>query len=557
MRWNIKTALEGAGQDRRLGQLIHHLLSNRGLKTKSQIADFLHPPHPQDLTLRDVGLKQRPISQTIAHLAKAIDRKQTVAIYGDYDADGITATAILWLTLHRLGAQVHPFIPDRQRHGYGLSVAGVTDLVAAHHPDLIITVDNGIVAHEAAAFVRSQNIDLIITDHHQPGKTLPEANLIVHSDQVAGSGISWFLAREIINHLHLQGLTPQSLLDLLTIGTVADLMPMLGPNRSLVTHGLKVLTETTRIGLIALKKEAGLTDPTTISTYEVGFIIAPRINAMGRLEHGLDALRLLCTTDPAKAKNLAGILGNTNRTRQDLTVELMQQADQIYQTTHDQSANIIIIDHQEFHEGVIGLIAGRLSEKYSKPTIVISRGEAVSKASARSVAGVNIIELIRTHQDLLLGAGGHPGAAGFSVATEKIATFREAITATAASIPSKLLTKNLDIDCQLDFTDLTPGIYQQIKAFAPFGLGNPTPTFAAFAKLVDFRPVGRDHEHLKLTVTDPDDPHFTLDAIAFRRGYLANQLEPDSLIQVAFTLDENTWNNHTKLQLIIKDIKTN
>lgn len=555
MNWNIREKINENSKTPRPEQILEKLYLSRGLDSQNKIETFLNPPHPDKLSMEDVGIDPTSISSALERIKTAVESEEKIAIYGDYDADGITATAILWLALHSTGAKVQPFIPERERHGYGLSVLGVSDLIKSYSPSLIITVDNGIVANEAADYVSEQSIDLIITDHHQRGETLPNANVIVHTDKIAGSGVAWFLAREIIKHFDGEKITSESLLDLLTIGTVADLMPMIGPNRSLVKHGLSVLTKTQRPGIAALKKEAGLEEAGEMTTYHIGYVIAPRINAMGRIEHGLNALRLLCTKDSEKAKSLSSLLGDTNRTRQELTTELVEQAESIFEASSGSEHNIIVIDHEDFHEGVIGLIAGRLAEKYYKPTIVISRSKDVSKASARSVAGINIIELIRTHQDLLLGAGGHPGAAGFSVSTTNIEVFRTAIIKSASAISPELLSKTLNIDCQLSLSDLTKNLYKKIKQFEPHGMINEKPIFTANAKIEDFKLVGKNNEHLKLVVSDPENPAHIYDAIGFRMGSHDETIKKGGTVDIAFNLDENTWNGRTKLQLILKDIR--
>lgn len=529
--------------------IIKKLLINRGLTTKQDIDTFLHPPHPNDISATKVGLNSSSLKKAVSRVKQAVGKHELIIVYGDYDADGICATAILWESLNSIGAKALPFIPQRETHGYGLSISGLKEIIAKHHPSLIITVDNGIVATQAAAFLAKQKIDLIITDHHQKSSVLPLAYAHIHTDTISGSAVSWYLAQAIhpiTNHLELAA-----------IGTIADLMPMVGINRSFAKYGLDALATTNRPGLLALKTDSGIKDTDKLSTYHVGFMIAPRLNAMGRIKHGLDALRLLCTSTPSRAKALAALLSDTNRARQDLTLDQLEQAEHIYQNTTSRKHNIIIIDHEDFHEGIIGLIAGKLTETYHKPSIVISKSESLSKASARSISGVNIIELIRTHADLLEGAGGHPGAAGFTIMSDRIEEFRQALTTTAnQTIDPSLLTRSLTVDLALDFTDITRDLYDDIQQFEPFGIGNKRPVFSMQARLADFRTVGRDHSHLKLTLqSKTDKPTTTLDAIGFKLGKHASSLSPNQTLQLAFTLDLNTFGGRTSLQLLLKDIK--
>lgn len=557
MHWNIQSTITSKDPKARQAEIIQNLLRNRGLTTKSKIDAFLHPPHPRDLTLKQLGLSSTSIKKATTRIQQAIAAKQTIYIYGDYDADGITATAILWETLHSLGAKAIPFIPHRQHHGYGLSIKGIKDILSQVKPDLIVTVDNGIVAHDAAKFIHDQDIDLIITDHHQPAKTKPQALAIIHSDQISGAGVAWYLSIQLAKTLkstHHANLISTSSLDLLAVGTIADMMPMIGVNRSIAKYGLDALTQSKRPGIAALKQVSGIDPATALSGYHVGFNLGPRINAMGRLEHGLDALRLLCTKDQKNATKLAKYLDSTNKTRQDLTFQMLELADQIYQKEFSKE-NIIVVDHPDFHEGVIGLIAGRLTEKYSKPSIIISRGEKVSKASARSPSGINIIKLIRTHQDLLLGAGGHPGAAGLSLETQNISKFRSQIIDSASQIDISLLQPSLDVDCDVKLSDINLDLYSQIQQFAPFGILNPRPVFSSAVNIIDLHVIGRQSNHLKLVV-DSKEQNNPIDALFWQRANDYSHLGLGDKIRTAFTIDLNEWNGKTNIQLILKNLNT-
>lgn len=564
MQWKIKHRLTKQSKPARQRQIINFLLANRELITAKDIKEFLSPENPANISLKKAGFDVSKVATALNRIFSAINNHETILIFGDYDADGICATAILWQTLHHLGAQVLPFIPNRELHGYGLSVKGIQDAIDENKPELIITVDNGIVAFEAADYLQALGIDLIITDHHQLARSLPTAHSIVHNDQICGSAVAWFLAREILskspsvtaqNHPIF---SIQSTLDLLAIGTISDLMPMLGINRSIAKFGLQTLSTTQNVGLKALKTEAGLGLNDALSTYHVGFVIGPRINAMGRLKDGLDALRLLCTNKKSTAINLAKVLSDTNRLRQDMTQEMVDLAHKIYaHQSHD--AHVIIIDHQDFHEGIIGLIAGKLAERYSKPAIIISRGKEISKASARSVDGVNIVELIRTQKDLLINVGGHPGAAGFSIYTNKIKAFISQLSQLSIDlIDHSLLQPTLNIECLVALSDLSQDLYQQLEQFAPFGIGNPRPTFTSTVSVIDARPLGRDQSHIKLKISAPESVTSSpqiLDAIGFGMGSQLANIPIGNNVDLAYTLDLNRWKNQTSLQLLIKDIR--
>jgi single-stranded-DNA-specific exonuclease len=556
MKWTIKHNITAKNPQQRLHAIIDSLYFDRKLLSPTEIDAFLKPPNPLDLTPEAVGIDPVALDQALNRIRAAVNNRQPIIIYGDYDADGITATAILWEALHQLGAKAIPFIPDRELHGYGLSIAGLKDALSSFpptkgvetksNPPLIITVDNGIVAHEAAQYLHDRGFELIITDHHQPGRTIPISHSLVQTGAIAGSGVAWMLAK-ILNPA-----LAESTLDLVTIGTVADMLPLTGVNRSIVKTGLVALRQTQRPGIQALFSQAGIKPKDELSTYHINFIIAPRLNAMGRLKHAIDSLRLLCTKNASRARELASLLDQTNRDRQDLTVELLVQAQQAIIHKDD---SIIVIDHPDFHEGVIGLVAGKLAETYARPTIVIARGQAVSKASARSVSGVNIIELIRRHEALLINAGGHPMAAGFSIETSKIQEFSRTITLTAnQTIAKSILQPELSIDCHINLNDITPELFQSIEPLKPFGIANARPVFAVTnLQVANTRQVGRDHSHLKLTLQNDTGPQYS--AIGFGLGEHYQQILSSKKADVAFTIDENIWNSKRELQLKLKDIK--
>jgi single-stranded-DNA-specific exonuclease len=312
-----------------------------------------------------------------------------------------------------------------------------------------------------------------------------------------------------------------------------------------------VIKQTRREGLLALFAQADFV-PSTLSTYHINFVIAPRLNAMGRLAHGLDSLRLLCTHRADKAKQLAATLGSTNQTRQDLTWQLLQTAKNMVGKTPN---HLIIIEHTDFHEGVIGLVAGKLAETYYRPAIVIGRGETVSKASARSIAGVNIIELIRKLDSLLINAGGHPMAAGFTIETTKITEFTAAITDLAnSSIDPLLLEPTIKADVEIALTDLSWDLFQLLKSFEPFGIGNPQPVFyLPHCPVLETISLGQDKKHLKLILPSAIKDQSSLEALWFGHGSDADLI--DKSVDLIATLDENSWRGHSKLQLLIKAAK--
>ncbi|MCL4359854.1 single-stranded-DNA-specific exonuclease RecJ [Patescibacteria group bacterium] len=546
-------------------EVIRILLNNRGLKTTRVTAAFLSPLNPSRLTAKDVDIDARVLAGAMRRIEKAIQNKESIVVYADYDADGITAGAVMWETLHSLGARVMPYIPHRVEEGYGLSIKGLDSVIENFRPTLIITVDHGITAREKVAYAKEKGIDVIVTDHHVKPKTLPECT-IVHTTKLSGAGVSWFVCHELLQGQTLKekGLTLTSdkeftdeLLALSAIGTIADLLPLTGPNRSIAKFGLEALRSIRRVGLAALISEAGL-DQKSIGTYEISHMIAPRLNAAGRIEHALDALRLLCTHNAEKSELLAKKLGLTNRERQQMTMDTTLHARGLVPKT---LRKLIFVAHGEYNQGIIGLVAGRLTEEYWRPAVVVSRGELVSKASARSIPGFNIIESIRQCSDILVDAGGHPMAAGFTIETKNLELLKKRLTDIAErTIDEDMLRRTLRIDMEIPLSLVTPELWQELQALAPFGFGNPEPVFVSKkVKVLDTRLVGNDGKHLKLRLSSDDVTmkqlsNVSFDAIAFSFGSLYGKLEPGQQIDVAYTIDMNVWNGSRKLQLKIKDI---
>lgn len=490
------------------------------------------------------------LTPVITRIQKAIKGKESIVVYADYDADGICAGAIMWETLWKLGARVMPYIPHRVEEGYGLSDKGIDAVREQFDPKLIITVDHGITAWEKVEYAKSLGIEVIVTDHHVKPKKLPDC-LMVHTTETSGSGVSWLVAK---------ALSEEAPLELAAIGTIADLLPLTGLNRSIVKHGLDIMRKTKRIGLKALITESGITD---IDTYAVSHMLAPRLNAMGRLEHAIDALRLLCTKDELKAKLLAQKLGITNKERQKITEETFLQAhSSLRSLSAPNTPNLIFLSDPSYNPGVIGLVAGRLVEEFFRPAIVLSIADGFAKASARSIPGFNIVEAIRTCSDLLVDVGGHPMAAGFTVEVKNLEKLQKKLeTLAEKELTSEKLVRVLKIDAEISFDIVTEKLWKELQALQPFGFGNPEPVFATRGvEVVETRLVGKEGKHLKLRVRLPNSPssHISpitpLDCIGFSLGHLYGQLQPGAFVDLAYTIDMNEWNGRRTLQLKVKDI---
>ena len=537
------------------------LLKNRGLKTEKEVSEFLNPKNPADFTAKDLGIDEKEVKKAVGRIKKAIKNNEGIIVYGDYDADGICATAILWETLYELSGKsknILPYIPERVSEGYGLNCESISKIKDQRsNLGLIITVDHGITAAEKIKYASELGVDVIVCDHHQVGKEKPKCTAVIHTEKICAAAISWFLSKEIIKNFPNCQLLIANYLDLVAIATIADLEPLVGINRSFVKFGLESLRKTTRCGLLAIFEEAGLKKE-EIDTYHVGYIIGPRLNAMGRMEHALESLRLLCTNSCDKAKDLAEKLGLTNKERQLLTEETVKQAKLLIAGIEGVLPKFLVVDSDQYEEGIIGLVAGKLVEEFHRPAVVISRGEKYSKASARSINGFNIIEAIRAQSDLLVDSGGHPMAAGFTIETVKINLLKQRLIKGAEKqITGEMLNKTLKIDMELPLPAVSLNLWEEIKKLQPFGLGNPEPSFSSKAMVKSFRTVGSDSKHLKLSLALITNCSIAncFSAIAFNMGNLAEKLEIDQKVEIAYNLSLNIWNNTQNIELKIKDIK--
>lgn len=534
-KWKI---LANTPFHKRSDWLLALLAKNRKLDTRKKLKEFLSPSIDQILKVRltdiDLGVQR---------VAEAIAKGEKIIVYSDYDADGLCATAIMWETLHDLAASVMPYVPHRIKEGYGMSISAI-DEMAKQGVKLIITVDQGVTAHEQVEHAKKLGIDVVITDHHLLPKKLPQPTALVHTTDFSGAGVSWRFCASLIKRLNPKYQEKlQQKLELAALATIADLVPIVGGARAMVKIGLERLAITQRPGLLALIKSAGVKGK--IGTYEIGHILAPRINAMGRIEHGLDSLRLLCAKNLNQANKLADLLTRTNSRRQDLTTRAISSAIAMV----EENVLIGVVANHEWHEGVIGLVASRLVETYHRPMIAISLGQTLSKGSARSIPGFNIVEAIRSSSEFLVDGGGHPMAAGFSIKTQYIESFKQNITKYAQkNISDDLLEKRIEVECELTRRDITKQNHQIIERLAPFGVANPNPLFLTRGMTIeDVRSVGAQNQHLKLQVDG-------FGAIGFNMGQLRSELRPGYKLDLVYSLSEDNYNGKSQIQLKIKDL---
>lgn len=530
-----------------VGDLKQQLLQNRNIDSKTSQEDFLHP----NLTKLISAEKLFPqIDKVASRIKKAIINKELIYIYGDYDVDGITACAILWETLDLLGAKVMPYIPSRHSEGYGLNNEALENL-AKEGAKVVISVDCGITAVEQAKFAKKLKLDLIITDHHQPQEVLPESFATLHTTTLAGSGVAFKLATRLLEEFGKDGQEQFFRnLELSTLGTVADMVPLTSENRVIVKNGLLTLGNSNRIGLQALYSEAAIGK--IIGTYEIGFMISPRLNAMGRMESAYDSLRLLLTRDKERAEKLAQKLGQTNKLRQDSTqAALIHAKDEVEKKYL--GSKLFVISSDQYEEGVVGLVAGRITENYHRPSAVISENPQVSKGSARSISSFNITQAIGQSRSILISHGGHPMAAGFSIERANIGQFRENMIKEAEEkLTTENLTPELKIDLEIELSDINEDLNQILKEFEPFGIGNPEPIFLTQKlEVIEVRTVGKENNHLKLSLKDKKGK--ILDAIGF--GLAEKKPNEGELVDIAYNVRENFWNSRKRLEARIKDLR--
>ncbi len=526
-------------------EIFRKILASRGIHPREQ-SRFLNPPFPSlKQLIQSLGLKKSVLSQAKKLILSTIARGEAICIYGDYDADGITSTAILWQALSLLNAKVLPFIPNRAIHGYGMSISALDQIMSnsafSHsptpklpfNPTLFITTDNGIVAHKEITHLKSLGKQVIVTDHHQEDPSLPEADVIVHTKLTSASGIAWTIALFLLDEA-----VARKYIDLATIGIVADQIPLVGVNRDIVFHGLKSLEKTSNVGLQELYRISGL-EAKNLSPSDINFTIAPRINAMGRLSDPLEALRLICTRSRAHASKLAENIEQTNQLRQEMTDSAIKEA-KLGINNH----KVTIVASDSFHEGVVGLIAGKLAEESGKPALAISLLGSKAKGSARSIKGVNITDLLKKHKDILTSVGGHAMAAGFSLNSDDLDTFVSRMYLLAdTTIDASLLVKSTIVDGELSFSQINRELYTNLLQLEPFGIGNPKPRFLARrVSILDSRYVGKNRAHLKMTL---EQDSITFDSVWFRAGVI-----PTGTSSVIFSLDLNVWNGKESIQLL-------
>lgn len=560
-RWQVAARLTPEADIALKGfpKVLRQILFNRGYAEEEAALLYLQAGFPKGTEpFNLLGLQS-----AATRLAAAIQKQEKIVIYGDYDADGVTATALLFQALGKLGAVVQPYIPNRFDEGYGLNKEAL-EAVQAEGAAVVVTVDCGIRSPEEAAHARSLGLDLIITDHHHPEKVLPEAFAIVNPKQpgdsypdkdLAGVGIAFKLTQGLVSlmqahDLPTYGVKAEDYLDLVAIGTVADLAPLTGENRALVRRGLEQIRRARRLGLVSLLRVASIL-PAKVTSGDIGFVIGPRLNAAGRLESALAALELLTTDSLPRAGLLAQQLDNQNRERQRLTQQIQTQAEAIA-IEECPDGLLLFAAHPEFNPGVVGLAASRLTDLYYRPSIVAYQGEEFTRGSCRSIPEFHITEALDSCADLLVHHGGHAAAAGFTVRNEDLPLLMERLNAVASEQLAELnLCATLAADVEIPLSELHPSLLEHLDLIQPTGYGNSQAVFVSRGlEVTAARPVGREGAHLKLTVRSN---RVYYDAIAFRQGHWHGQIP--QFIDLMYTFELNEYNGRSSLQLNVKDMK--
>ncbi len=562
MKWNLDEQTSPSlareiARELEIPKVISQILVNRGIDTSEEMKRFFYPTldklsDPQEL---------EGMSTAVERIIKALATREKIVIFGDYDVDGITSTALLYLVMNRFGADVIWHLPDRMDEGYGLSRSGI-DEAADKGVTLLVSVDCGITGVEEVEYAKTRGIDCVITDHHEPGETLPNAVALVDpklsgtpsAKDLAGVGVAFKLAEALYDELGEDKSDLYEHLDLVGLGTIADIVPLTGENRILAKYGLRQLASTKKPGLKSLLQVTGLWGNELFS-WNVVFVLAPRLNAVGRIGSAESAFELLTTFDHTRAIQMAKFLDEENKKRKKLDEHIFAEAIEMVEQTVDlENDRAIVLDSDGWHVGVIGIVASRIVEKYHRPTVLVSVTDGTGQGSARSIPNFHLLNAVKDSSDHLIKFGGHKYAAGLCIQPENIADFRKTFLQAANSMlnaDDMIPTQKLDAELQPD--DISMDLLNWLKLFSPYGPKNMRPIFL-LQKADIIRPtkiVGKNHLRFKVLNSKQG-----FDAIAFGMGdmkpLIDNAIEP---VHLAFVMETNNYYGYPQVQLRIKDIK--
>lgn len=561
LRRQVPTALVRECASHGLNPVLAQVLCARRMDSPAKIHAFLSGEE------HDLGdpLDMADMQQAIERTRRALLSGEQIAVYGDFDVDGVTSTALLVSLLRGLGGNAMPYIPDRFEEGYGLNIDAL-DGIRAEGVSLCIAVDCGVRSYDEVAHAQAHGLDMIIVDHHTAPTELPPAVAVVDpkrpdSDyafaELAGVGVTYQLCRALCAAMddsergRQMARRMEDYLDLVALGTVADIVPLENENRALTRWGLNRLRSSPRPGLLALMEQARV-QPATVGSIDVAFRLAPRLNAAGRLEHATISYELLMAEDLGQARALAEALGRTNQERQSLLEEQVAMA--MADLAREPLEPLLIIQGPDYHEGIVGLIASRLREAFYRPTLVLRADAETARGSARSVDGFHITEALDSCRDLLIRYGGHAQAAGFTLASDRLPEFRRRLLDYAGEhLDQTALTPRLLVDAIVPLGVLTPDVVKALSMLEPFGRSNPEPLLASLgAQIRNINAVGQDGKHLRLNVCQANR---SLPCIAFRQGALLDQYRAGDRIDLVYRPSMNHWQGRSTLQLVVEAIR--
>ncbi|NLM47737.1 MAG: single-stranded-DNA-specific exonuclease RecJ [Epulopiscium sp.] len=533
------------------------VLKNRGINNIDDMVAFLNPDYSglyNPFLLKDMD-------KAVNRILTALEKKEKMTIYGDYDVDGITSTSILFLFLKENGAMVDYYIPRRLEEGYGLNPEAVHK-IKENGTDLMITVDTGIAAVNEVALAKESGIDVIITDHHECQEEIPKADAVIDPKQkdcsypfksLAGVGVTFKLIQALAQKLN-KAESIWKYMDIVSVGTVADIVPLVDENRIFVKKGFDMIPNTQNTGLEALLKVSGYKGG-TVTAGLIGFAVGPRLNASGRIGDAKKGIELFITKDKEKAKIIADELNEENKKRQAIEQEILDEAIQLIEREVDfQKTKVIVLAGEGWHQGIIGIVASKIVDKYYRPTIMLTIENGVAKGSARSVEGFNLFEALCASSQFLTKFGGHEMAAGLTMAVENIEAFRMYINEYANNkMDEETLIPKLYLDDCIHISEVSLELISQLKKMEPFGMGNPQPVFSIEGEISNLSLLGKEKQHLRIVLEDSNE---TIDAVGFGFGEYYDKLLPGQKVLAAGCLDINEWNNTVKAQLMIKDLKS-
>jgi len=548
-----------------ISPILAKLLVQRGITTEDDAKEFFKP----DLKKLHNPFLMKDMDKAVERLNKALGNKERIMVYGDYDVDGTTAVALVYKFLQQNTSDIGYYIPDRYTEGYGISYKGM-DFAAENGYTLIIALDCGIKAVEKIRYAKERGIDFIICDHHVPDDTLPDAIAVLDAkradntypyDQLSGCGVGFkfMQAFAINNKIELSRLFP--LLDLVVVSIASDIVPISGENRILAYHGLKQLNSNSSIGLKSIIEVCGIREKDReLTISDIVFKIGPRINASGRIQTGNESVELLVTKNADVARQKSEEINQYNQTRKGLDKDMTEAANLAIQNAKDlvMKKGIVVYD-ESWSKGVIGIVASRLTEEYYRPAIVLTRTDNLATGSARSVPGFDIYKAIEHCRELLENFGGHTYAAGLSMKVENVPAFKERFeNYVADNIRPEQLIPTIDIDAEIRFQDITPRFFKKLKQFNPFGPENNKPIFCT-RHVYDYgtsRLVGKEQEHIKLELVDKlSERNVIMNGIAFGLHEHSSYIKAQKPIDIVYTIEENSYNGNTSIQLLIKDIR--